>query len=887
MNIIYSIIIQPIEEIIEFVFCFVYEKIWSLGIPGAIVAVSLVVNFLALPLYNMADALQLKERQIQLKMAPWIKHIKASFKGDEQFMMLNTWYRQNGYHPLYALRSALSILIEIPFFIAAYHFLSHCSLLHNESFLFLKDLGSPDALFRIGNFTVNVLPILMTSINIVSSAIYTKGAPLREKIQVYVLALVFLVLLYDSPSGLVFYWILNNTFSLAKNFFTKYKKFGFWCYTAFCGLLVLFSLYVLFLRPQTPLNKKIIFWALTFVIVITDLILLYLKKKKIKIKIEKASIQENFPLLLFSLLSLFLLCGFLLPANVIYTSPAEFSNIGSVKNPLGFVFASSLFFFGLFVFWPLIIYKMFNGKVRQYMPVIFFILTCSCVSNAFLFKHNYGLISTIFELDNPENIQSSTIIMKTGPILVIVFVSFLCWLFYKKRRQNILALITIIISIAELSFGTIRSVYTQKEYETYISNLNNYKRFSLSPDGKNVLIFFLDRAISSYFPYIMEQFPELQEAYDGFTYYPNIVSFSPATNMAFPPLVGGYEYTPDEMDKRNTELLSKKHDEAVLVMPRLFADAGYDTTIYEIPYINYNQGITSDYDFTKVGYQTDDVLRKYEIEYADEILTPNPEKYPKKTCIYFTLMQVMYPPFRSYLTNKTTYFYDKPETIVDPYLILNFADLYYMPDAFSYDSEKPTFIFIGNQLTHIYSELNENYRPGALNTDNHHMAPSCPNDPDTNTAAWHVNVAALQQLAKTLQTLKENNVYDNTRILIVSDHGRDIPLKVFNNFDHLMPNLLNPLYLVKDFNATGRYKTDSTFISNAETVNFARKGLGLSDKNPYTGNEFKSAENFDEFIVTNSSQWRVEPMRNSTQFPELNKYSVKENIFQPENWKKR
>lgn len=57
----------------------------------------------------------------------------------------------------------------------------------------------------------------MTVINIVSGMIYTRGMPLKSKIQLYGMALVFLVLLYGSPSGLVFYWTLNNVFSLIKN----------------------------------------------------------------------------------------------------------------------------------------------------------------------------------------------------------------------------------------------------------------------------------------------------------------------------------------------------------------------------------------------------------------------------------------------------------------------------------------------------------------------------------------------------------------------------------------------------------------------------------------------------------------------------------------------
>ena len=218
----YNVFIAPIEMIIEFIFCFYNAKIGIAGIMGAIVAVSLAVNFLALPLYNIADRLQEKERNIQMSLSKWVKHIKKNFKGDERFMILQAYYRENNYHPLYALRSSLSILIEIPFFIAAYQFLSHSTSLEGAGFALLQDLGRPDALVKfsmggVQQYSINLLPILMTLINFASGAIYLKKAPLKEKIQLYALALVFLFILYDSPSGLVCYWILNNTFSLFKN----------------------------------------------------------------------------------------------------------------------------------------------------------------------------------------------------------------------------------------------------------------------------------------------------------------------------------------------------------------------------------------------------------------------------------------------------------------------------------------------------------------------------------------------------------------------------------------------------------------------------------------------------------------------------------------------
>ena len=78
----------------------------------------------------------------------------------------------------------------------------------------------------IGGMHINLLPIIMTAINLVSCVIFTKGSLLKTKIQLYSMAIFFLVFLYTSPAGLVFYWTLNNTFSLVKTIFYKLKNPG-------------------------------------------------------------------------------------------------------------------------------------------------------------------------------------------------------------------------------------------------------------------------------------------------------------------------------------------------------------------------------------------------------------------------------------------------------------------------------------------------------------------------------------------------------------------------------------------------------------------------------------------------------------------------------------
>ena len=203
INLLHTLIIFPIIQLIELIYLFAYRIINNHAI--ALLGVSIAVSVLTLPLYMVAESFQQKERQLQSKLKPKISKIKSIFKGDEQYLTLSTFYRQNHYHPIYAMRNTFSLLIQIPFFIAAYSYLSGLEILKGSSFLMLRDLGSPDRLLSFGLYKFNVLPVIMTLINILSGSIYTKNLAAKDKIQIYGIALIFLVLLYNSPSGLVLY----------------------------------------------------------------------------------------------------------------------------------------------------------------------------------------------------------------------------------------------------------------------------------------------------------------------------------------------------------------------------------------------------------------------------------------------------------------------------------------------------------------------------------------------------------------------------------------------------------------------------------------------------------------------------------------------------------
>ena len=191
------LLIMPLQLLFELIFSTVFNFLENPGL--SVIALSIAMNFLLLPLYRRVDSMQEQQRDIEKQLEPGIQHIKSSFRGDEQMLLLQTFYRQNHYKPIYMLRGAAPLFLEIPFFIAAYRFLSHLSLLNGASFGPISDLSAPDALLTFSGVTVNLLPLLMTFFNVISTLIFTKGYPLKTKIQLYGMAVFFLIFLYHSP----------------------------------------------------------------------------------------------------------------------------------------------------------------------------------------------------------------------------------------------------------------------------------------------------------------------------------------------------------------------------------------------------------------------------------------------------------------------------------------------------------------------------------------------------------------------------------------------------------------------------------------------------------------------------------------------------------------
>ena len=203
-------ILYPIELLLTSVFSFSYNLTGHYGY--ALILMSVCITLITTPIYLVADYWKNQEKKIQDLMKEDIDCIKAHYSKQKQFYLTQAAHRIYNYKAWYPLRTSLGILIEIPFFFAAFNVLSNFKGYIGVSFGPIKDLGAPDGLL----FTINLLPIVMTLLNVISSIVYSRSFRLRDNTQPFVLAAVFLLFLYDSPSALLIYWSFNNFFSLVK-----------------------------------------------------------------------------------------------------------------------------------------------------------------------------------------------------------------------------------------------------------------------------------------------------------------------------------------------------------------------------------------------------------------------------------------------------------------------------------------------------------------------------------------------------------------------------------------------------------------------------------------------------------------------------------------------
>jgi YidC/Oxa1 family membrane protein insertase len=206
----FSIIAKPLFQSVNWV-----NNRWVRNYGWAIVVVTIIINFLLLPL-KFTSLKSMKKMQL---LQPQIAAINAKYKGislrdpkkADQNQEVMDLYKKNGVNPM---GGCMPMVLQIPFFFAFYKVLSVAIEMRGAEWLWVTDLSQPE------HIPIRILPVAM----IISQFIMQKmtpptgGDPAQQKMMMF-MPLVMGFMFYGVSSGLVLYWLTGNLVGIGQQWF--------------------------------------------------------------------------------------------------------------------------------------------------------------------------------------------------------------------------------------------------------------------------------------------------------------------------------------------------------------------------------------------------------------------------------------------------------------------------------------------------------------------------------------------------------------------------------------------------------------------------------------------------------------------------------------------
>jgi len=193
-----TILAKPLYWLLDKLHSFLQNWGW------AIVALVLLLKIAFYWLNAKAYASMAKMKAVNPKIMEMRERLKD--KPQEMQLAMMKIYKEEKVNPM---GGCFPIMIQIPVFIALYWVLLSSVEMRNAPWiLWIKDLSSPDPYF--------LLPIIMTLTTMLQTALNpTPPDPMQAKLM-WFMPLIFSVMFFFFPAGLVLYWITNNILSIAQ-----------------------------------------------------------------------------------------------------------------------------------------------------------------------------------------------------------------------------------------------------------------------------------------------------------------------------------------------------------------------------------------------------------------------------------------------------------------------------------------------------------------------------------------------------------------------------------------------------------------------------------------------------------------------------------------------
>ena len=182
---------------------------WGWSIVGLVVLLKIAFYWLNAKAYSsMAKMKAINPRIMEMR-----ERLKDKPQQMQQEMM--RIYREEKVNPL---GGCLPIFVQMPFFIALYWVLLSTVEMRNAPWIgWITDLAAKDPYF--------ILPLLMTGTSLLQTWLNpTPPDPVQARMM-WIMPLVFSVMFFFFPAGLVLYWLTNNILSIAQQYLIN-KRLG-------------------------------------------------------------------------------------------------------------------------------------------------------------------------------------------------------------------------------------------------------------------------------------------------------------------------------------------------------------------------------------------------------------------------------------------------------------------------------------------------------------------------------------------------------------------------------------------------------------------------------------------------------------------------------------
>ena len=193
-----TILAKPLYWLLDKLHSFIQNWGWS------IVALVLLLKIAFYWLNAKAYASMAKMKAISPKITEMRERLKDKPQEMQQAMM--KIYREEKVNPM---GGCFPIMVQIPVFIALYWVLLSSVEMRNAPWiLWIRDLSSPDPFY--------ILPVVMALTTMLQTALNPAPPdPMQAKLM-WFMPLIFSVMFFFFPAGLVLYWITNNILSIAQ-----------------------------------------------------------------------------------------------------------------------------------------------------------------------------------------------------------------------------------------------------------------------------------------------------------------------------------------------------------------------------------------------------------------------------------------------------------------------------------------------------------------------------------------------------------------------------------------------------------------------------------------------------------------------------------------------